>query len=147
MARVISIANQKGGIGKSSSVIEIASVFSIEYNKKVLIIDLDQQRNLSKYIGADIETDKKGHNLIPSIYDVLTSDAFTIDSIQHLSHFDAISASEQLSKADCTFMDSDEELSYTGYCSFKNSVMNLSPGLTGKTDINYPFMLLHLFHH
>ena len=108
MRRVISIANQKGGIGKSSSVIEIASVLSIEYNKKVLVIDLDQQRNLSKYIGANIETDQKGHNLIPSIYDVLTSDAFTTDSIQHLSHFDAISASEQLSKADRTFMDSDD---------------------------------------
>ena len=101
MRRVISIANQKGGIGKSSSVIEIASVLSIEYNKKVLVIDLDQQRNLSKYIGANIETDQKGHNLIPSIYDVLTSDAFTqipfnicptLMQLVHLNSFQKLTA-------------------------------------------------------
>lgn len=50
--KTIAIATQKGGVGKTTSTFELSSIFSKD--NKVLIIDLDPQRDLSKYSGADI---------------------------------------------------------------------------------------------
>lgn len=99
MAKVISIANQKGGVGKTTSCIEIGAALS-DMNKKVLVIDLDQQSNLSKYVEADLTK--------PSIYSVLNADASVVDAIQHLKWFDVICASQNLSKADKQFVDFDD---------------------------------------
>lgn len=41
----ISFINMKGGVGKTTSVVEIATILATEYNKKVLVIDLDPQTN------------------------------------------------------------------------------------------------------
>ena len=50
MAEVISLINEKGGVGKSTSAITIAQILAIsEYN--VLLIDLDPQMNTTKMFG------------------------------------------------------------------------------------------------
>ena len=41
----ISFINMKGGVGKTTSVVEIATLLATEHNKKVLVIDLDPQTN------------------------------------------------------------------------------------------------------
>ena len=51
MSQVISLINEKGGVGKSTSAIKIAQILSIS-GYKVLIIDLDPQMNTSKVFGA-----------------------------------------------------------------------------------------------
>jgi chromosome partitioning protein len=95
MSYTICIANQKGGVGKTTTTIEIASALSIE-NKNVLVIDFDQQRNLSKYVGADLDA--------PTIYQVLTAQCGIYDAIQHTTDgFDIIPASDELSLADKIF--------------------------------------------
>ena len=50
--KTIVMATQKGGVGKTTSTLELATIFSKD--NKVLMIDLDPQRNLSKYSGANI---------------------------------------------------------------------------------------------
>lgn len=52
--RTITIANQKGGVGKTTTVVNIAAGLA-EKEKKVLCVDLDPQGNLSDYLGYDFE--------------------------------------------------------------------------------------------
>lgn len=94
MAITIAVANQKGGVGKTTSTIELAACLK-EQGYNVLAVDLDQQSNLTRYISANPK--EKG------IYNVLKEEISATDAIQHTDEFDILSASEELSKADKEF--------------------------------------------
>ncbi|MBQ9236075.1 MAG: ParA family protein [Alphaproteobacteria bacterium] len=64
MPRILAIANRKGGVGKTTTAVNIATAMAAA-GKKVLVIDLDPQGNASTSMGVD----KKG--AMPSSYDVL----------------------------------------------------------------------------
>jgi len=64
MARTISIVNQKGGVGKTTTAINLAAYLS-HLGYKVLIVDIDPQGNASSGLGFDLKTIDKG------VYEVL----------------------------------------------------------------------------
>ena len=51
-AHVITLANIKGGVGKTTAVVNIAYLLASEFNKRVLVIDSDDQGNATKALGA-----------------------------------------------------------------------------------------------
>jgi chromosome partitioning protein len=57
MAYIIAFANQKGGVGKTSSVISISHALAMK-DKKVLVIDLDPQGNSSRILGKNLPSEQ-----------------------------------------------------------------------------------------
>lgn len=74
MSKVIAIANQKGGVGKTTTAVNLSSCLAYK-GKKVLIIDIDPQGNTTSGLGID----KK--SLSKSIYDVLINDNTIKDTL------------------------------------------------------------------
>ena len=64
MARVIAVANQKGGVGKTTTAVNVASCLA-EVGHKTLLVDLDPQGNATTGVGIDPRT------LQSSMYQVL----------------------------------------------------------------------------
>ncbi|MGN8027766.1 ParA family protein [Microbacterium sp. 22242] len=73
--RVFTISNQKGGVGKTTTAVNIASAMA-DLGGKVLVVDLDPQGNASTALGVPHTAD------LPSIYDVLIGDSALAEVIQ-----------------------------------------------------------------
>ncbi|MEL7649214.1 MAG: AAA family ATPase [Sedimentibacter sp.] len=101
MAKVISISNQKGGVGKTTTTGAIAAGFR-QKGYKVLCVDLDPQSNLSFSSGAETED-------CPTIYEILKGEAKITFSIQKVPSFDIISSNILLSGIELEFTQTGRE--------------------------------------
>lgn len=75
MGKIIAFANQKGGVGKTTSCINLAAYVAV-MGKKVLVLDLDPQGNATSGLGIDKEKDMK------TVYDLIAGDSTVEEVIQ-----------------------------------------------------------------
>jgi chromosome partitioning protein len=94
-ARIFCIANQKGGVGKTTTAINLAAALAM-HKKRVLLIDLDPQGNAT--MGSGIDKSKLASNL----YQVLIGDATIADTRvrSESGNYDVLPANRELSGAE-----------------------------------------------
>ena len=81
--RVFTVANQKGGVGTTTTTVNLAAALA-RSGAKVLVIDLDPQGNASTALGVDHRAET------PSVYDVLINDVAMADVVQHSPEFQGL---------------------------------------------------------
>ena len=91
MAKTIAIVNQKGGVGKSTTCVNLAAALA-ETGKRVLLCDFDPQANATSGMGVD-KTLSKG------VYEVLVADIPTPSAIVHTKYGDVLPSNKPLAGA------------------------------------------------
>ena len=94
-ARVVAVCNQKGGVGKTTTTINLGAALA-EHGRRVLLVDLDPQGSLSVGMGLD------AHTLERSIYDVLLGDTHVTEVLErtHVESMDLVPSNIVLSAAE-----------------------------------------------
>jgi chromosome partitioning protein len=101
VTRVIAIANQKGGVGKTTSAVNLAASLAVA-EQRTLLIDGDPQGNATSGIGIARE------QLGATLYDVLLGDATLDEAIHHgvqFRHLDVLPATPDLAAAEVELVD------------------------------------------
>ena len=104
MGRVIAIADQKGGVGKTTTAINLSACLA-EKGQKVLAVDMDPQGNMTSGLGVD------KNNVENTVYDLIIGESSINEVIVRdvLENLDIIPTSIDLSGAEIELLDVDEK--------------------------------------
>ena len=102
MGRVVAIANQKGGVGKTTTSVNLAAALG-RLGKKVLLIDLDPQGNATVSVGVDKD------QLSASVFEVLVGEVKAKAAIMRVedASLDLLPANGNLTAAEVTLLEED----------------------------------------
>ncbi len=106
MGRILAIANQKGGVGKTTTAVNLAASLAVA-EERVLLIDADPQGNATSGSGLP----RSGH--AATTYDVLIGDATFDEAIVknvHFRHLDLMPATPDLAGAEVELVDDDNRV-------------------------------------
>lgn len=93
-AKILAVMNQKGGVGKTTTTVNLGAVLAQEHKKNVLLIDLDPQGNMSDHLGLDPNTTED------SVYNVLIDGTDPRAVIRRVHGLKALPANLDLSGAE-----------------------------------------------
>ena len=93
--RIIAVANQKGGVGKTTTALNLAAGLHRQTGKKPLLVDLDPQGNLTRACAAD--------GTGSTVFELLASQASFEDVARPGDAWDLIPANDKMARADLTF--------------------------------------------
>ncbi|MDT8862822.1 AAA family ATPase [Alkalihalobacillus sp. MEB130] len=95
MAKIIAVANQKGGVGKTTTAVNLSACLA-HIGKRVLLVDIDPQGNATSGVGVE-----KG-DVDECVYDILVEDVEAVDVIRSTSveRLDVLPSTIQLSGAE-----------------------------------------------
>ncbi len=99
--RSIAVVNQKGGVGKTTTAVNLAAGL-VQLGRRVMLVDLDPQAHASMHVGVEVGDDE------PSIYDVLVHGVSVLEALRSLdeglivlpAHLDLVAAEIELAEVE-----------------------------------------------